>query len=105
VSIDCVEFCKALADETRQRILEMLLEREMCVSEIAEAFPMSQPTISHHLDVLKRFGLVTSRRDGKQVYYATNREQVVQCCGRLMGRYGPSTPSVVAHKADSWKCW
>jgi len=87
VSIDCVKFCQALADETRQRILEMLLEREMCVSEIAEAFPMSQPTISHHLDVLKRLGLLTSRKQGKQVYYATDQKQVVRCCGQLRARF------------------
>ena len=105
MSIDCVEFCKALADETRQRILEMLLEREMCVSEIVEAFHISQPTVSHHLDVLRRFGLLTSCKHGKQVYYATNREHVVQCCGRLMGRYRPSSPAVAGPKADSWRCW
>lgn len=87
MATDCVEFCRALADETRQRILEMLLEREMCVSEIVQAFPMSQPTISHHLDVLKRLGLLTSRKVGKSVYYATDREQVVRCCGRLAARF------------------
>jgi ArsR family transcriptional regulator len=87
MAIDCVEFCRALADETRQRILEMLLEREMCVSDIVEAFPMSQPTISHHLDVLKRFGLVTSRKEGKLVYYATDRERVGRCCGRLTAKF------------------
>jgi len=87
MAIDCVEFCRALADETRQRILEMLLEQEMCVGDIVEAFPMSQPTISHHLDVLKRFGLVTSRKAGKLVYYATDHERVVRCCGRLAARF------------------
>jgi DNA-binding transcriptional ArsR family regulator len=95
LSIDCVEFCKALADETRQRILEMLLEREMCVSEIVEAFDISQPTVSHHLDVLKRFGLLTSHKDGKQVFYATDLERVVRCCGRLMGRFNSSQTSEV----------
>jgi ArsR family transcriptional regulator len=87
VTIDCVEFCKALADETRQRILEMLLERELCVSDIVDAFDMSQPTISHHLGVLRQFNLVTSRKDGKQVYYAINRDNVVACCGMLMARF------------------
>lgn len=84
---NCVEFCKALADETRQRILQMLLEREMCVSDIVDAFHISQPTISHHLDVLKRFGLVTSRKEGKQVFYTTNRDNVAACCGRLVARF------------------
>ncbi len=86
-SIDCVEFCRALGDETRQHILEMLLEREMCVSDIVEAFATTQPTISHHLNILKQAGLVISRRDGKQVYYATNRNNVVQCCGILISKF------------------
>ncbi len=87
MTIDCVEFCKALADDTRQRILQMLLEKEMCVSDIVDAFEMSQPTISHHLNVLKQFDLVTSRKEGKQVFYAINRDNVVECCGRLMARF------------------
>jgi DNA-binding transcriptional ArsR family regulator len=87
VAIDCVEFCKALADDTRQRILEMLLEREMCVGDIVDTFDMSQPTISHHLNVLKQFGLVASRKEGKQVFYAINRDNVVECCGRLIAKF------------------
>jgi ArsR family transcriptional regulator len=87
VAIDCVEFCKALADNTRQRILEMLLEGERCVSDIVDAFDMSQPTISHHLNVLKQFGLVTDRKEGRQVYYAINRDNVVECCGQLMAKF------------------
>ena len=87
MDIDCVEFCKALADETRQQILVMLLEREMSVSEIVEAFSVSQPTISHHLNTLKQFRLVTSRRDGKQVFYATNRDNVIECCGQLIAKF------------------
>ncbi len=55
-----------------------------------EAFHISQPTISHHLDVLKRFGLVVSRKQGKQVFYATNRDNVVRCCGRLVAKFEAS---------------
>ena len=87
MTIDCVEFCKALADDTRQQILEMLLERELCVGDIAEAFAVSQPTISHHLSVLKQFGLATSRKEGKQVFYTVNHENVVACCGRLIAKF------------------
>ncbi len=85
--IDCVEFCKALADETRQQILVMLVEREMGVGDIVNAFTMSQPTISHHLSVLKQFGLATSRKEGKQVFYAINRNNVVACCGQLIAKF------------------
>ena len=88
--IDCVEFCKALADDTRQRILVMLLEGELCVGDIVNVFGLSQPTISHHLNILKRFDLVTSRREGKQVYYAVKRDNVIECCGRLMARFDDS---------------
>jgi len=87
VTIDCVEFCKALADETRQRILQMLLGGEMRVSDIVDAFTMSQPTISHHLSILKQFGLVTSRKEGKEVFYAINRDNVIECCGRLITKF------------------
>ena len=87
MTIDCVEFCKALADDTRQRILTMLLEEEKCVSDIVAEFDMSQPTISHHLGILKQFDLVTSRKEGKQVFYAINQENVVECCGQLITKF------------------
>jgi ArsR family transcriptional regulator len=87
MTIDCVEFCKALADDTRQKILQMLLEGEKCVSDIVDAFSMSQPTISHHLNILKQFGLVASRKDGKQVFYSINHDNVVECCGQLIAKF------------------
>jgi len=87
VNIDCVEFCKALADDTRQRILVILAKKEMCVGDIVAAFEMSQPTISHHLSILKQFKLVTSRKEGKQVFYAVNHDNVVECCGKLMAKF------------------
>jgi ArsR family transcriptional regulator, arsenate/arsenite/antimonite-responsive transcriptional repressor len=87
MSIDCVAFCKALADDTRQRILDMLMAGELCVGDIVAAFDMTQPTISHHLNILKQFGLVTCRKEGKQVFYALNRDRVVRCCGRLVAKF------------------
>ncbi len=88
MTIDCVEFCKALADDTRQQILTMLMEGEKCVSDIVDAFSMSQPTISHHLNVLKQFNLVTNRKEGKQVFYAINHDNVIECCGQLVAKFG-----------------
>ena len=86
MSIDCVEFCKSLADDTRQKILVMLREGEKCVSDIAEAFPASQPTISHHLSVLRQHKLVNSRKDGKLVYYSINQDMIMECCGMLVAK-------------------
>lgn len=93
MSISCVEFCKALSDETRQSILKMLQRREMSVGEVVEAFNISQPTISHHLNVLKNVGLVTSRKEGKQIFYSINQENVEECCGKMMAKFCIELPS------------
>jgi len=88
---DVVSFCKALGDETRQRMLEILLsEGEMCVSDLVDMFNVSQPTISHHLHFLKHAGLVTSRREGKQIYYRANQDNITECCGLLFTRLVPT---------------
>jgi DNA-binding transcriptional ArsR family regulator len=87
VTIDCVDFCKALADGTRQQILVLLLDGEKCVSDIVDAFAMSQPTISHHLNILRQVNLVTSRKEGKLVFYGINQDNVVECCGQLMAKF------------------
>ena len=87
MTIDCVEFCRAMADDTRQAILVMLQDGERCVSDIAEVFDTSQPTISHHLSILKQHKLVTSRKEGKLVYYDLNRDNLVECCGLLMTKF------------------
>lgn len=64
---------KALADENRVRILNLLSEKEdLCVCEIREIIGLSQPTISSHLKTLENNGLVTFRKDGKWVNYSIN---------------------------------
>lgn len=73
---------RALADPTRLKILELLRGgEELCVSSIAEHFKMTQPSISHHLAVLRRAGLVVREKRGREVYYRFNREAIVDCCG------------------------
>ncbi len=88
---DVVAFCKALGDETRQRILEILqTEGEKCVSDLVDFFNVSQPTISHHLHFLKQANLVNSRRDGKQIYYSVNQDNITECCGMLFTKLIPT---------------
>ena len=60
---------KALADETRLRILRLLEVREMCVCEVMVALNLTQPTASHHLGLLEHAGLVKARKEGKWVFY------------------------------------
>ncbi|HRV93073.1 MAG TPA: metalloregulator ArsR/SmtB family transcription factor [Anaerolineae bacterium] len=90
-NFDMVAFCKALGDETRQRILQILqTEGEKCVSDLVDVFNVSQPTISHHLNFLKQANLVASRRDGKQVYYRANQDNITECCGMLFTKLVPT---------------
>lgn len=63
---------KALNDETRRKILELLKEKDLTAGEIAEQFNISKPSISHHLDILKRADLVSSEKQGQFVLYSLN---------------------------------
>lgn len=63
---------RALADPTRREILRMLRERERTAGEIAERFPMTAASVSHHLSLLKEAGLVAAERDGRHVIYSLN---------------------------------
>ncbi|KAB5490801.1 ArsR family transcriptional regulator [Flagellimonas taeanensis] len=63
---------KALNDETRRQIVELLKERDMNAGEIAERFNISKPSISHHLDILRQANLVTSEKKGQFVEYSLN---------------------------------
>jgi ArsR family transcriptional regulator len=95
IQIDCVDFCKALADETRQAILQLLVEGEKCVGDLVECFDMSQPTISHHLNILKSLGLVSRRKEGKHVYYSIDQDNVIECCGMLIAKFSCDPESVI----------
>lgn len=63
---------KALNDATRREILELLKEKDMSAGEIADAFNISKPSISHHLDILKRADLITSEKNGQFIIYSIN---------------------------------
>jgi DNA-binding transcriptional ArsR family regulator len=59
-----------LGDPTRVRIMLLLCRGEMNVSRLCEVLRMAQPTVSHHLGLLRRGGLLQTRRDGKSIHYA-----------------------------------
>lgn len=65
-------FFKALDDPTRRQILEMLRERDMTAGEIADAFNISKPSISYHLDLLKQADLVSTEKKGQFIFYSLN---------------------------------
>ena len=63
---------KALNDNTRREILELLRNGDLTAGEIANKFIISKPSISHHLDLLKQAGLVQSMKEGQYIYYSLN---------------------------------
>lgn len=77
------KFFKALADETRLRILRLLEVREMCVCEVMVALDLTQPTASHHLGLLENAGLVKDRKEGKWVFYSITNPELLENIHRL----------------------
>ncbi|HUV29447.1 MAG TPA: metalloregulator ArsR/SmtB family transcription factor [Anaerolineales bacterium] len=86
-----VEFAKALADPTRQEIMTLICCRELNVGDIVDAVGVRQPTVSHHLAILRNAGLVTLRNEGKHTYYALNQGRVAVCCGNLIEVFAPQS--------------
>lgn len=87
--MDSITFAKAMADDTRQHIMRLLCCQWLCVSDVVAQTGVSQPTVSHHLGILREADLVNTRRDGKQIFYTLNQESVAVCCGILMQSFAP----------------
>jgi ArsR family transcriptional regulator len=94
---ELVRAFRALGDPTRQRMLALLEQAgELCVSEVARHFDMTQPSISHHLRILREAGLLTAHKRGKEVYYAINAEELSRCCGVFFGKFACCRPMLRA---------
>ncbi len=66
------EIFQALTDPTRMQILSLLRERDLTPSDMLKKLDTSQPTLSHHLDILKRAGLIEGKRNGQFIEYSLN---------------------------------
>ena len=86
-----VLFAKAIADETRQKIMSSCCCCWLSVNEIVEKVGFTQPTISHHLAILRNAGLVDIREEGKQTFYTLNQERLAVCCGQLLVKFAPES--------------
>src|SRR5512135_3906909 len=88
---EAVEFAKAIADGTRQKIMGECCCCWLSVNEIVEKLDVTQPTVSHHLAILREAGLVNVREEGKQTFYSLNQERLATCCGQLMIQFAPES--------------
>jgi DNA-binding transcriptional ArsR family regulator len=71
------ELLDALADPARQDLVQVLARSELNVGEIAAQVTLSRPTVSHHLNVLRRAGLLRARKQGREVYYRLDKDRIV----------------------------
>ena len=81
---ELADLFKVFGDSTRIRILFVLFESEVCVCDLAETLQMNQSAISHQLKILKQAKLVTSRREGKSVFYSLADDHVRTIIGQGM---------------------
>ncbi len=88
--MDSLTFAKAVADDTRQQIMGLLCCQWLCVSDVVSKLGnVSQPTVSHHLAVLRDAGLVHTRREGKQIFYSLNQDAVAAVLWRADAEFRP----------------
>jgi ArsR family transcriptional regulator, arsenate/arsenite/antimonite-responsive transcriptional repressor len=93
-----VEFAKALADGTRQDIMRACCCAWLSVGELVDQIKVTQPTVSHHLAILREAGLVRVRHEGKQTFYTLNQTQMVSCCGQLLTVFAPEEEATATLK-------
>ncbi|MCJ7634782.1 metalloregulator ArsR/SmtB family transcription factor [Candidatus Bathyarchaeota archaeon] len=76
---------KALANETRLKMLNILSRREMCVCELTVALNLTQPTASHHLNILENMGLIKDKKIGRWVFYSVTNPELTQHFFEFLG--------------------
>jgi ArsR family transcriptional regulator len=88
-NLNSVVFAKAMADKKRQEIMRACCCQWVSVGDLAAQTKVSQPTVSHHLAILREADLVDVRHEGKQSFYTLNQSRVVACCGQIMMVFAP----------------
>lgn len=96
---------QALSDPTRLRILTLLAQRDLCVCELVYLLPASQSRVSQNLSILKNAGLVTDTRDGRWVFYALNRDALMQVTADLHALVGKGSLDALPEMAGEAERW
>ena len=100
IYIDTAKMLKAMSDPKRLRIVDMLSCGELCACEILEEFHITQPTLSHDMRVLVEAGIVTDRREGKNIYYTLDKEALAQMY-QTLGRVFEDKPDCICHNCKN----
>ncbi|MBR1851797.1 MAG: winged helix-turn-helix transcriptional regulator [Lachnospiraceae bacterium] len=99
IYINTAKMLKAMSDPKRLRIVDMLSCGELCACKILEEFHITQPTLSHDMRVLVEAGIVTDRREGKNIYYTLDQEALMEM-HRTLGKVFESKPDCICHQKD-----
>ena len=91
---------KALADPTRREILRLLGEGDKTAGQLAESFSISAPSMSHHFGVLKQADLVSTRREGQQIYYSLNTTVVQDLMRAVLDLFGKNGAALTAEPLE-----
>jgi len=77
--------CEGVGDPKRLRLLYLVAERPRNVSELTEELGVSQPTVSHHLRILRERGMVTAQKDGTTIYYSLGDPRILEAMNVMRG--------------------
>ena len=91
---------KALADPTRRAILKRLQNGSETAGEIADAFPISRPSLSHHFNILKAADLVRTERRGQHIVYSLNTTVLQEATAMLLDIFSSDDPSQEQEKGS-----
>lgn len=100
---DTAKILKAISDPKRLKIVDMLSCREQCANKIQEAFAITQPTLSHDMKVLIESGLISDRREGKNMFYSLNPE-ALESFYSIIGAIFRSKPHCICEKECGVPC-
>ena len=87
--VDPVQFARALADPTRQALMRHCTASWRSVGEIARQLEIRQPSVSHHIAILKEAGLLNMQPRGRQTFYRLDQDQIAIGCGTLILQFAP----------------
>lgn len=94
---DTAKMLKAMSDPKRLRIVDMLSCGELCACVILESFNITQPTLSHDMKVLIEAGIVSDRREGKNIYYRLNKDALEEM-HKTLGMMFEEKPDCICHQ-------
>lgn len=103
VYTDTAKVLKSISEPKRLRIVDMLSCGEMCACEILEAFHITQPTLSHDMKLLVEAGLVSDRREGKNIYYSLN-QQAIQSLQSVLTNIFIEKPDCICRRTKKCDC-